>query len=106
MNKDLASAGGDTETLALQQIISDNNNGSLSSVWIGLFNDEWKWSDQSDSSFRYWATDQPNNDGVCSLCSPPLKALWDRGCTYLKPFICYNGKHIEGTFLFFAKSYG
>uniref|UniRef100_A0A3Q0SII7 C-type lectin domain-containing protein n=1 Tax=Amphilophus citrinellus TaxID=61819 RepID=A0A3Q0SII7_AMPCI len=94
-NKDLVSLRNPTENLALQQMISDiHNRTSLSLFWIGLFRDEWKWSDQSNSSFRSWASGQPNNDGVCSLYNPSLKGFMDRGCTDPKPFICHNGQHI------------
>lgn len=90
-NKDLASVRSQVENLALQQII---NSAALSSVWIGLFRDDCKWSDQSDSSFRYWASGQPNYDGLCTLYNPSLKGFMDRGCTYSLPFICYEGKNI------------
>ncbi|CAI5659096.1 C-type mannose receptor 2 [Oreochromis niloticus] len=93
-NKDLASARSQMENLVLQQII---NGAALSSVWIGLFRDDWKWSDQSNSSFRYWATGQPNNDGACTLYSPSLTGFMDRGCTYSIPFICYEGSANQET---------
>ncbi|XP_073669581.1 C-type mannose receptor 2-like [Paramisgurnus dabryanus] len=54
---DLTSVRNDTENDGIKTKINDNND----EVWIGLFSDSWEWSDNSDSSFRYWKSDQPNN---------------------------------------------
>ncbi|KAK9530477.1 hypothetical protein VZT92_011973 [Zoarces viviparus] len=92
---DLASVRSQTENQALQQIFHQSVN--LSSFWIGLFRDEWKWSDQSHSSFRHWETAQPNDDGVCGLVRTALsgKNWYDRGCTSRFPFFCYTDKRVR-----------
>lgn len=97
---DLASVSNQAENQALQQMI---NESGLSLVWIGLFRDEWKWSDQSTSSLRYWESSQPNNDGACTLYNPSAKAWYDRGCTDGHPFYCYKGKHICYSLILFLK---
>ncbi|KAG9329602.1 hypothetical protein JZ751_003506, partial [Albula glossodonta] len=49
---DLASVRNQTENQEIQQIATGWE------VWIGLFREPWKWSDQSSSSYRYWYTEQ------------------------------------------------
>ncbi|KAE8292699.1 hypothetical protein D5F01_LYC07788 [Larimichthys crocea] len=46
---DLASVRNMTENQKIQDL-----KGTEDKVWIGLFRDFWKWSDGSNSSFRYW----------------------------------------------------
>ncbi|XP_053270337.1 macrophage mannose receptor 1 [Pleuronectes platessa] len=84
---DLASARNPSENQLLQQVFSEDGSPAL--VWIGLFKDKWKWTDQSDSSFRYWARGQPNNDGDCTLFH--INGWLDRGCQTKFPFFCYTG---------------
>lgn len=85
---DLARVRNQIENKAVQEVL----NGNRSPFWIGLFQDGFKWSDQSDSSFRYWQYTQPNNDGPCVLYDPANHYWWDRPCGQQFPFFCYNGE--------------
>uniref|UniRef100_A0A3B1KCD5 C-type lectin domain-containing protein n=1 Tax=Astyanax mexicanus TaxID=7994 RepID=A0A3B1KCD5_ASTMX len=61
--------------------------------WIGLFKDSWKWSDQSNSSFRYWKFMQPDNtyNTKCAAASVNDQGQWhDIGCEEPHPFICHE----------------
>lgn len=67
--------------------------------WIGLFRDAWEWSDQSNSQFRAWAQDEPNNGGqwgtVAENCAGTSKKGWiDFPCEKEIPFIC-SGKYAD-----------
>ncbi|XP_037399660.1 macrophage mannose receptor 1-like [Pygocentrus nattereri] len=95
---DLASVRNQTEN---QQIKTAAQAPQDYYLWIGLFNDSWKWSDQSTSSFRYWAPKQPNNyDGkenctAVSVTTPGTVGGWyDVNCEVKIPFICLENKLI------------
>ncbi|XP_066580431.1 C-type mannose receptor 2-like [Amia ocellicauda] len=65
-------------------------------VWIGLFSDPWKWSDQRNFSFRNWYTTEPNNyagnENCGTVCLQILvPGTWgDNPCTDSHPFFCYH----------------
>ncbi|XP_062283485.1 macrophage mannose receptor 1-like [Scomber scombrus] len=78
---------------AQNQEVKDLAGGEI--VWIGFFRDSWKWSDGSNSSFRYWASGEPNNyrgkEEDCVAMNFNRSGLWeDWTCDQNKPFICYE----------------
>lgn len=71
-----------------------NVSGSQN-VWIGLFKDAWKWSDGSNSSFRFWKSSQPNyQEGQdCAAAIFNDQGRWnDLRCVTKRSFVCRGGK--------------
>lgn len=67
--------------------------GYESHWWVGLSRDAWKWSDQSNSSFRVWGYNEPSNAGGKEFCTCSYGQRWaDHDCDNKIPFIC-SGKH-------------
>ncbi|XP_077083332.1 C-type mannose receptor 2-like [Siphateles boraxobius] len=94
---DLVSVRNQNENQQIQKFINDSHISN--DVWIGLFRDLWQWSDQSNSSFRYWAPGEPNNAGGvenCIVLNPNNpKAQWfDGSCDGTLPFVCHEDKLI------------
>ncbi|XP_048826094.1 macrophage mannose receptor 1-like [Brienomyrus brachyistius] len=86
----------------LVSIRNENENELLREVaagvpmWIGLFSDTWKWSDNGNSSFRSWRAGQPDNYfgiencAVSWLTDMEKGKMGDRPCNEKHPFICYS----------------
>ncbi|KAL1272027.1 hypothetical protein QQF64_031043 [Cirrhinus molitorella] len=67
-------------------------------ILLLIVRDSWQWSDQSDSSFRYWNTGEPNNVGGvenCAAIHSNTKRKWkDVPCKNQYPFVCHEDKLI------------
>ncbi|XP_033943274.1 uncharacterized protein [Pseudochaenichthys georgianus] len=86
---DLASVRNPAES---QQIV-DLLPGGGYRYWIGLYRDSWKWSDGSNSSFKYWKVNKPDLRAlkVCVAAAFDNSGKWeDLDCGLEKPFICYG----------------
>uniref|UniRef100_A0A3Q0T6E7 C-type lectin domain-containing protein n=1 Tax=Amphilophus citrinellus TaxID=61819 RepID=A0A3Q0T6E7_AMPCI len=81
----LTSLRNDAEYQMVQEAVSGFE------VWIGPFRDSWEWSDQTDSSFRYWKASQrvPFNISNCSGLVKTASGRWgELSCEDTYPFLC------------------
>uniref|UniRef100_A0A3B1J4S4 C-type lectin domain-containing protein n=1 Tax=Astyanax mexicanus TaxID=7994 RepID=A0A3B1J4S4_ASTMX len=89
---DLASVRSQAESQLIINATINNNH-----LWIGLFNDSWEWSDQSSSSFRYWNSNQPNNNkgnqDYCTTVKMTEQGHWnDKSCDKSFQFVCHESE--------------
>uniref|UniRef100_A0A672PA37 C-type lectin domain-containing protein n=1 Tax=Sinocyclocheilus grahami TaxID=75366 RepID=A0A672PA37_SINGR len=60
-------------------------------VFIGLFKDFFRWSDNSRSSFRRWSVGEPDGSGACVVQNLSEINTWaDQNCAETRPFICQD----------------
>ncbi|XP_076593891.1 uncharacterized protein LOC143324954 isoform X2 [Chaetodon auriga] len=88
-SSDLVSIHSAEENEAVRNVFVSQN------VWIGLFKDHWKWSDGSNSSFRHWKPNQPNNreDQNCVVAIFKDQGKWnDVQCSFKRPFFCHGAR--------------
>uniref|UniRef100_A0A668AQT6 C-type lectin domain-containing protein n=1 Tax=Myripristis murdjan TaxID=586833 RepID=A0A668AQT6_9TELE len=80
---DLASVRNQSENEKIFSLVSDHRWA----VWIGLFRDDWKWSDGSAMSFTNWNTDGINTHN----CVATKRGKWKMSrCSDRKYFVCYS----------------
>ncbi|KAF0031931.1 hypothetical protein F2P81_016486 [Scophthalmus maximus] len=63
-------------------------------VWIGPHRVRWTWADSSQSSFRNWKADEPENCDGDQLCAAEndLHEWIDTNCQNKNTFICHQGE--------------
>ncbi|KAL7851020.1 hypothetical protein AOLI_G00213760 [Acnodon oligacanthus] len=68
--------------------------GHVQYAWIGLFLDNWKWSDRRSTSFRYWMAGHPwspTGNANCAVMITTWNGQWnDTLCDAKLPFMCYK----------------
>lgn len=90
--RDLASVRNQADNEEIQRLVLNQTGSAM--VWIGLFKDDYKWSDQSYSSFRYWDPSwrMDGNDDCGLLNYITGRRVWiTHPCDHQHPFVCHNG---------------
>uniref|UniRef100_A0A665UHN0 C-type lectin domain-containing protein n=1 Tax=Echeneis naucrates TaxID=173247 RepID=A0A665UHN0_ECHNA len=85
---DLAMIENGDENAEVSSLITDSSGS-----WIGLFREPWRWTDGSQSSFRNWRENSPNNAGGEQFCivEDTQRHVWDDdGCDKQYIFICHQ----------------
>uniref|UniRef100_H3B7Z5 C-type lectin domain-containing protein n=1 Tax=Latimeria chalumnae TaxID=7897 RepID=H3B7Z5_LATCH len=89
-----------------QELWNITNIKGRFTVWIGLYQNPWQWSNGDKSSFQYWNTNEPNNNADDVCVGMYLKNLSDKGDKHLSEvgkwsdfgynnqqyFLCYKEK--------------
>ncbi|XP_077083587.1 putative C-type lectin domain family 20 member A [Siphateles boraxobius] len=84
VHTDLVSVRNPDENLQIQKLIP------VGVKYIGLYRDPFVWSDSNTSSFRNWASNQPDGSGECVAQQLQDPKLWDdQTCSSPRPFFCY-----------------
>ena len=93
---DLASVRNQAESQLILNSASRVSNADR--FWIGLVNDSWTWSDQSNSTFRNWksGSDIYSLGEKCAAVSLAEKGQWSsQKCTNRLPFVCYESEFLS-----------
>ncbi|CAJ1061690.1 macrophage mannose receptor 1 [Xyrichtys novacula] len=91
LSSELVSIHSQEENNAVHNISASQN------VWIGLFKDPWRWSDGSNSSFRFWKPGQPNYlaEQDCVVAVFRDDGRWnDLRCGGRRNFVCRGARKV------------
>uniref|UniRef100_A0A3Q3AZI1 C-type mannose receptor 2-like n=1 Tax=Kryptolebias marmoratus TaxID=37003 RepID=A0A3Q3AZI1_KRYMA len=92
---DLVSGLNQLQDEQLSKIVNSEN---INFMFIGLFRDTWRWSDESRFSFRHWNLDFNDEEDTTDQCVFTVfndGGRWNiNTCASIKPFICYDDKVI------------
>ncbi|XP_071356649.1 macrophage mannose receptor 1-like [Trachinotus anak] len=88
-HRDLVSIRSQVENNNIQVTLK---NAGVTQVWTGLYREPWAfWSDNSNSTFTNWESNQPNNhrsEQFCAMLSAISGEWGDSNCGDRQPFFC------------------